>query len=406
MDKKNKIGIIGFGNRGYSFAKLLVDKRFLRQVEFVSICDDEDRKAHFAKEWLEKCDSEASVFADLKEFLKQPMDAVIIATPQFAHVETACAALEAGFNVFLEKPMARTLEECNRIIDSAKISGKQIFMGFNLRHHSVCMKLKELIELGHIGKPQNIICTDFYSNGYSYFRRWHRYHKKSGGLMVEKGCHSLDLINWFVDSIPVRVASFGGLDKFKSENQTIRHCRTCGQAESCTYFLDVEAAAEATEKNAGLNPEWVRGDNEIDVCVFDSEKDTFDNNVSIIEYANGCRASYIESFVSSVKAKTGRQFIINGTKGQLWASLGDREIVYYPDKVCKKASQSMSVTYKLPHEEGNHGGADDNMLKYFIDCLSGKHKNEKMCYEAGRIAVMLAEAAEKAAEKKCVIELN
>jgi predicted dehydrogenase len=405
MNVKIKVGIIGFGNRGYSFALPLCGMRFKNKAELVGIYDSQPKKVQFAKEWLENRSPQTLVVNNFSEFLKLEMDVVMICTPQSEHVKDACATLKAGKNVFLEKPMARNVEECDLILNAAKTSEKELLMGFNLRHHSVCVKIKEMISQGMVGKPQNIICTDFYSNGYSYFRRWHRMHANSGGLMVEKGCHSLDLINWYMDSEPVKVAAFGGLNKFKPLPEAGMHCSNCSKTDTCEYYIDKEALALESTKNTGLNPQWVLGEPNADLCVFNSEKDTFDNHTAIIEYANGCRGTYIESFTSSVKTKSGRQFVINGTKGQIWASLVERKIEYFPEKVCREIKQSPSVVYNIPEEVGSHGGADDQMLNYIFGYLTGKHLNDKMCPRAGRNAVLVAAAAEKSVTENQIINL-
>lgn len=405
MSTKIKVGIIGFGNRGYSFALPLVGSYFRSKAELTAIYDSNPNKVQIAREWLESDSPQTLVSDELTEFLKLDMDLVMICTPQSEHAHNACIVLAAGKNVFLEKPMARNIEECDQILDAEKASGKELFMGFNLRHHVVCTKIKEMISNGIVGRPQNIICTDFYSGGYSYFRRWHRMHANSGGLVVEKGCHSLDLINWYIDSEPVKVAAFGGLNKFNKLPGAGMYCSNCPISESCKYYIDKEMVAISTKRSTNLNKEWVLGEADIDLCVFNSEKDTFDNNTAIIEYANGCRATYVESFTSSVRAKSGRQFIVNGTDGQLWVSMLDRKIEYFPEKVCSNIRQSPSVVYNFPEDQGSHGGADNHMLNYILGCLSGKHKNEEMRPEAGRKAVLVATAIQKATKENQIVNL-
>jgi len=405
MSTKIKVGIIGFGSRGYSFALPLTGSAFEKKVELTAIYDSSPSKVQFAREWLENVSPKTLVLDEITDFLRLDMDVVMVCTPQAVHAQNACAVLAAGKNVFIEKPLARTVEECDQILDAKKASGKEVFMGFNLRHNTVCAKIKEMISQGMIGKPQHIICTDFYSGGYTYFRRWHRMSANSGGLMVEKGCHSLDLINWYMDSEPVKVSAFGGLDKFKKLPDAGTHCSHCQLSETCKYFMDKELIAIEVSRNTNLNKQYVLGDDDIDVCVFNSEKDTFDNHTAIVEYANGCRATYIESFTSSVRAKSGRQFVINGMDGQLWVSLNEHKIEYFPEKVCNTDKESPSVTYHLPADAGSHGGADNHMLNYILRCLTGKHKNEEMRPEAGRRAILVATAIQKAAKENQIISL-
>jgi predicted dehydrogenase len=405
MDRVLKVGIIGFGNRGTSFAIPLTEEAFENKLELTAIYESGKGRCSSAESWLKNRNSSAQAVSDYDKFLSLDMDFVMVCTPQSTHADVACKAFEAGKNVFLEKPMATNIKDCDKIIEAAQKSGKELFMGFNLRHHSVCKKIKELIDEGCIGKPQNVICTDFYSNGWSYFRRWHRLHKNSGGLMVEKGCHSLDLINWFIGSNPVRVAAFGGLDKFTPDSEAGKNCSNCAKSESCDYYHDMKREIKGLAQN-GINADWILGKSDTDLCVFNSDKDTFDNHTAIVEYENNCRATYVESFVSSVKATSGRQFIINGPEGQIWASLDKREINYYPTKVCRNAKLSPVVTYHIPEDPGSHGGADENMLNYIAKCLTGKTSNTEMRGESGKAAIAVAEAAERAAIEKTLIEIG
>ena len=393
--KKKGIGIIGFGRRGVSLAVPLLE-HFSDRVEFIGFCDHNSKKTAAARNWTNsRC---GAVYDNIEEFLQIPeMDLVMICVPQFAHAELACRAFAAGKDIFLEKPMARNIAECDSILAARDKAGKELFMGFNLRNHSVCLKIKELLSSGIVGKPQTIVCTDFYSGGMTYFRRWHRLKKNSGGLIVEKGCHSLDLLNWFMDSRPILVASLGGLDVYLPKSEAASNCRNCKLASQCQYFVDVFDKQHKVD-------EWGHDPDEFDLCIYNSPKDTFDNHMVLIEYANSCRATYIESFASRVTGKSGRQFIINGPQGQIWADLSINKITVYFNHALGEV-KGQSCEYFFPEESGSHGGADIRQLHYIIDCLYG-HRQNKLFGEIGREAVLVAQAAEKAACEKRLINIS
>ena len=404
MNKKLKIGVVGLGARGLSFIVPVCKTKFCKDAEISAIYDYSQEENQIVAEWLQKESQPQTYVADsLEQLLACDLDLVMVCTPQFTHAQIVCAALEAGHAVFSEKPMAINVAECDRMLETAKKTGKQLFMGFNVRHNSVARKMKELITEGKIGKPQSVTCTEFYYAGYSYFRRWHRFRKNSGGLLVEKGCHSLDLINWFIDARPMRVAAFGGLDKFVPREDCGQSCHDCPRSNECVYYLDLDERGKRISSVIDIDARLLRGS---DTCVFNSEKDTHDNTNVIIEYENGCRATYVESFTTSVKETHGRNFIINGTEGQMYAQLEKRKIIYYPEKVCSKGEESPSVIYNVPPEPGNHGGADNNMLAYMFDCLNGKRENTEMRPEFGRNAVLVAAGAERSIDSKTIVELQ
>ena len=400
--KKIRIGFIGMGNRAYSLIIPLLSERFRDRAEIAAVYDPNEVKREFARETV-KSDS-LKLFADRDAFLASGLDLVMVTTPQFAHAENAVAALDAGLEVFLEKPMARTAAECQTIIDAEKRSGKRVFMGFNLRHHPVCCKIADMVKEGRIGRVQQIVCTDYYSGGFSYFRRWHRLTANSGGLAVEKGCHSIDQINRYAGSVPVRVSAFGGLDRFLPDKDGADYCYKCGKKDTCPFYMDMAQAEAHTEKATGIKGIVVNGGERLDLCVFNSEKDTFDNHIINIEYANSCRAVLAECFTSSVKATSGRQFVLNGWEGQIWAEMSNRRIRFYPSSPYDRNEQVEEID--IPKASGSHGGADDVMLDYVLTCMETGRENTEMRTVDGYYAVAVAEASEKAILENRIVEIE
>ena len=400
--KKIRIGIIGMGNRAYSLIIPLLSEQFRDRAEIAAVYDPNEVKREFARETIKS--GSLQLFAERGPFLASGLDLVMVTTPQFAHAENAVAALDAGLDVFLEKPMARTAAECQAIIDAEKRSGKRVFMGFNLRHHPVCCKIADMVKEGRIGRVQQIVCTDYYSGGFSYFRRWHRLTANSGGLAVEKGCHSIDQINRFARSVPVRVSAFGGLDRFLPDKDGADYCYKCKKKAACPYFMDMDKAAETTKRETGIDAVVVNGGRRLDLCVFNSDKDTFDNHLISIEYANGCRAALAECFTSSVKATSGRQFVLNGWEGQIWAEMTNRRIRFYPNAPLQTENAPEEID--IPKASGNHGGADNAMLEYVLDCMETGRENTEMRTVDGYYAVAVAEAAEKAVLEKRIVEIE
>ena len=239
--QKIRIGIIGFGDRAYSFLSTLLSEKFLACSTIVGVYDPEVLKLEFAKKAIPH---PIRLCSSVGELLNMGIDLVLITAPQFAHAEHSIAALNAGINVFTEKPMARNTAECLAMLEAERKSGKRLFMGFNLRHHPVCTEIMRFIESGKTGRVQQQTCLDFFAGGCSYFRRWHRFTENSGGLTVEKGTHSLDLLNLFSGSRPVRVAAFGGRDRFNYDPEGAEYCSECRKKKTCEYFFDYQKGHE------------------------------------------------------------------------------------------------------------------------------------------------------------------
>ena len=154
-----KIGVIGTGGRGHNAWQTH------RPEEGWEIVAGADIKQKARDEFKEKFPN-AQVFDDYKEVLKiKDIDAVFVCSPDYCHEEQAVAALEAGKALFLEKPMAITIEGCDRILKTAYETGSKLFVGHNMRYFPVILKMKEIIDSGVIGDIQCGWCRHFIGYG-------------------------------------------------------------------------------------------------------------------------------------------------------------------------------------------------------------------------------------------------
>jgi predicted dehydrogenase len=225
------------------------------------------------------------------------VDWVFIGSWNSQHARQAIAALLAGKHVFCEKPLATTLEDCLAIRDAVEKSGRTFAFGLVLRYSPFYQKLHEIVSSGQLGK---LISFEFnetigFNHGGYIFGNWRRNSKNSGSHLLEKCCHDLDLANWIVDSLPVRVASFGGLDFYVPGNA--HH---------------VERIGPNTDGKAAYST-WTDHDR---VGPFTEGTDVIDNQVAILEYANGVRATFHTNCNAGILE---RRFYICGSEGALRA---------------------------------------------------------------------------------------
>ncbi|MCU1291124.1 MAG: oxidoreductase domain protein [Acidobacteria bacterium] len=141
--------------------------------------------------------------SDYAEILNdKDVDAVIIATRHKEHARQAIDALEAGKHVFIEKPMAITVEECRAIYKAVRASGKQLMVGFNRRFAPYYVEMKK--QLAGRTSPV-VISTRMNSPGIE--NGWAA-EESQGGVVVGEGCHFVDLMYWLLDSEPVSVSAY------------------------------------------------------------------------------------------------------------------------------------------------------------------------------------------------------
>ncbi|MCX7590765.1 MAG: Gfo/Idh/MocA family oxidoreductase, partial [Kiritimatiellae bacterium] len=160
-----RIGVIGSGGRG---ALARYAHRPGRGFRVVGCCDVEETVFALNREWYGK---DIFVTRDYRKLIEQDLDAVFICSPDYLHEEHALAALERGLAVYLEKPMAITIEGCDRLIVKAREGRGRLFPGHNMRFMSVFKKMKELVARGAIGEIKSVWCRHFVSyGGDAYFR--------------------------------------------------------------------------------------------------------------------------------------------------------------------------------------------------------------------------------------------
>ena len=142
------VGVIGLGRMG--MLHLMVSSR-LEGVKVVAAAD-------FSKKALKKAESLGikNLYEDYKEMLKNAsnlgLDAVIISLPNFLHFESIQLSLEAGLNVFAEKPLATTVEECSEIVKLVKKSGRKVMVGHVMRFTEAIEDMKKALDNGSLGK--------------------------------------------------------------------------------------------------------------------------------------------------------------------------------------------------------------------------------------------------------------
>ena len=154
-------------------------------------------------------------FSSLEEALdKADFEAVIITSPTFTHRHLAVLAGENGKHVFLEKPMAMTLAECDEIMTATERKGLVLQLGFMRRFDPEFVAAAERIQAGEIGEPMMIKSL---THGPGLPPPWANDLKTSNGMLAEVNSHDLDCVRWLmgsnIDRIYVETANFKGEER-------------------------------------------------------------------------------------------------------------------------------------------------------------------------------------------------
>ncbi|MCX7716957.1 MAG: Gfo/Idh/MocA family oxidoreductase [Candidatus Sumerlaeaceae bacterium] len=195
-----RIGIIGCGAIAAIHIKAY---RAIKGVEVVACADISlERARSFATKY-----ELPRAYEDYVQMLaSEKLDAVSVCTPNYAHCEPTVKALEAGFHVLTEKPIAMNAREAARMLDTARRTGRLLTVGHHMRFQPAARFLKRLIAAGDLGQI-------YFGRSHALRRRgvpgWGEFHIKSksgGGPLIDIGVHTLDLIIWLMGSpVPTTV---------------------------------------------------------------------------------------------------------------------------------------------------------------------------------------------------------
>lgn len=159
---------------------------------------------------------DATGYATLAELCEAGgVDAAIVTTPDHTHEAVSVELLRAGIPVYLEKPLAITLESADRILETAAGSGTPLYVGHNFRHAGVVRLMREVIERGDIGEVKTVWVRHFVGNGPDYyFKDWHADRSKTGTLLLQKASHDIDVVHYLSHGVTRRVVGMGELMVF------------------------------------------------------------------------------------------------------------------------------------------------------------------------------------------------
>ena len=187
-----KIGIAGLGRLGRRHAQALAFHT--RHCQLVSACSPVAAERDWAASEL----GISTLHADFDAFVRDPqLDAVVLVTPTALHADQTIAALEAGKHVFVEKPLALNVPDCERVEAVARRHPKQVAMvGFVRRFDASYQQAKAQIDAGGIGKPFLVRSQTADMNDPSGF--FVAYAEHSGGIFLDCSVHDIDLARWML----------------------------------------------------------------------------------------------------------------------------------------------------------------------------------------------------------------
>lgn len=363
--KEITYAILGYGGRGQGFADIIKQNSQLNaRVAAVAEPDPDRRRAAVEENGL----SPDRVFSSARELLAQSRmaDAVINATMDRLHRETAIPAMQKGYHLLLEKPMAVTWEDCVAIENAQRETGVVACVCHSLRYNSFFAGIKKLIDDGAIG---DIISFDQLEGvgdvhyTVSFVRGNWSNQSRSTFMLMSKSCHDIDLFSYLVGRKCESVSSFGSLTYFNAGNKpegAPKFCMDgCPEEETCPYHAGKIFIEEPfwrivfPLKDDESVREYLK-DGRFGRCVFQCDNDVVDHQVVNLRYEGGITGT----FTMIAFHPGGRYIRVHGTKGFVEGSLNER-VLHHVDFVTGNRTDIKIPTPK----SGGHDGGDYLVLQ-------------------------------------------
>lgn len=414
--KKLKVVVIGLGPRGMTYTGNMDKEKF----EVVAVADPIEYRREIFKERYNI--SEENCFVTWEDLLAKPKmaDIAIISTSDQMHYEPAMKAIEMGYNLLLEKPIAPTYQECINIAKFAKEKGVKILVCHVLRYTKFFKKIKQFIDEGALGTVLSIHHCENVGNlhhAHSYTRGNWGNTAKSSPMLLAKSCHDIDIIQWLVNSKCKYVNSFGSLSYFKSENApdgSPEYCyQGCPYSDTCYYDATKIYCQESKDwYKIGVltmdNPtqedyENVLKNTQYGKCVYKCDNDVVDHQVVNMEFENGAVASFNMSSFN----EGGRYIRVMGTEGEIYGDMDKNTIDYYSFKTRTHEIINPNDQKLTGSITDGHGGGDKGIVEDLYEYMVGEADESSLSeIKISTQNHLIVFAAEEARLEKTVVDMN
>ena len=203
-----KFAILGCGRISYKHIEALINNK--EEAQLVAVCDIIEDKAKERKKQYEEAieNTDVKVYTDYLEMLgKEDIDVVSIATESGYHAKLAIDCMNHGIHVLVEKPMALSVADADKMIATAKKNNKKICIAHQNRFNPPIQKLRKAIEEGRFGKIINGTARILWTRDDNYYKQasWRGTRALDGGTLMNQCIHNIDLLQWMMGSEVERV---------------------------------------------------------------------------------------------------------------------------------------------------------------------------------------------------------
>jgi predicted dehydrogenase len=387
MTEPLKIAVIGCGGRGLTYLGLAAKNPEKYRV----VAGADPSEVRLDKAERASMNPGFRRFRDAGAILAEPRlaDVMIIATQDVFHRKHAVAAMESGYDLLLEKPIAPNADDVKAIQEAAQRLGRRVMVCHVLRYTAFYKKLKSLIDSGILGDVVSMNATEgveAWHQAHSFVRGHWSVCEKSSPMILAKCCHDMDFIRWLVGAKCQSLSSYGGLRHFKRDNMpegAPERCLSgCPVGRECVYNAEryltdkswwlfvsplPDDADEATRREWLHTSPWGR-------CVYRCDNDVVDHQTVNLLFENQVTVTF-----TMTAFEEGRHIEFFGTKARLIAGGRVREGYGCDILIRFNASNQEPMRVSIGANDGEYGshmGGDPALIDALFEEMRGKDPSE------------------------------
>ncbi len=375
-----RLGVIGYGGRIRGIINGL--KQFDVPFTIAAITDPKgpEYKDQFAEEL-----ADAVLYEDADEMLdRQKLDGVLVGTRCSLHTPSALKVAQRQLPLFLEKPVATSLEQVRALAEAFADYAPQVVVSFPLRLTTLALTTKEIIDSGRLGTIEHVQAWNNVPYGWVYYGGWYRDFNETGGLFLQKATHDFDYISYLLGSKPKWVCAMNSRRVYGGDKPEDLMCDDCSEQETCLEspfnLFHKRGQGNGVKHGAGMH------------CMFSESIKNEDSGNAIVEFESGVQASYSQNFFARVKA---------GARGaRFFGYHGTVEFDWYTGEVKVFEHHSLRNDTIRFEAGGGHFGGDTQLCYDFLQIVQ-KKGDSRSPIEAGiTSALTCLRARQSAAERK------
>lgn len=389
-----RTAVIGAGQRAASYFSNLPE--YLKdRVQLVALADPNPRhREAFAQKFAALGKGEPRFYDSGAQLLESEneLDALVIGSPNNAHVADACPAFARKIPTLLEKPVAISVEECRQLWHAWQEAGEPpVTVGFVLRATPFYERIREIVGSGVLGQMLTLDADENISTSTTRQMRsgWRSWEKNCGGFMVEKCSHDFDLLRWIANSEAARVSSFAARTHFVADatHAEPRFEKVAPPTEALDYG-DAATRRLFTEDSSG--------------SLYHNEGDLPDHQSVLIEWESGVTTCFTATFA---QLRPTRRMRVAGTSGNVEGDAERSRLLLDTDSDGVLQSEEISIT----HDHSGHHGGDGNTAAHFWNSAASPLEYSgppPAGLREGIEAVLIGLAAQQSARTGAVVDVR